>query len=85
MGCHVTFDLERGGNDLDMVCLVYLEYIKVTSKIGQVSAKGSFKLRSLCSDMVGLPHLSILSLFPQLLEIPTERYYNFRLFMQITK
>ena len=75
-GVHVTFDLERGGHDLDMVCLVCIEYIKVTSKLGQVSAKRSFKLRSWCSYTIGLPHMSILSSFPQLVEIPTERYHN---------
>ncbi len=85
MECHVTFDLERGCNDLDMVCLLYLEYIKATSKLGQISAKRSFKLRSWRSNMIGLPQMSRLSLFSQLVEIPTERNYNCRLLMSIPK
>ena len=82
---NVTFNLETGGSDLDMVCLLYREYIKVTSKLGQVSAKRSFKFRSLCSDRIGLPQVSTLLLFPELVEITTERYYKCKLLMSITK
>ncbi len=85
MECHVTFDLERDGNDLDMVCLVFLECRKVISKLGQISAKRSFKQGSLCFSMIGVPPVSILLLFSQLVKIYTKRYYNCRLLMSIPK
>ena len=85
---HVTFDLERGGNDLDMVCLVCIECSKVILKLGQISAKRSFKLGFWCCSMVGLTPVGILllfSMFSQLIKICTKRYYKFRLCMSIPK